>query len=70
FINTLQNCIFFSDEVRKEPSFNEPIFFDFFDRKMSWYRLPSTSRAYPKSLDEKARMYKKMLEEVLMKEGR
>jgi hypothetical protein len=37
---------------------------------MSWYRLPSTSRAYPKSLDEKARMYKKMLEEVLMKEGR
>ncbi|HON20664.1 MAG TPA: uracil-DNA glycosylase family protein [Bacteroidales bacterium] len=54
----------------KEPSFNEPIFFDFLDRKMSWYRLPSTSRAYPKSLDEKVRMYKKMLEEVLMKEGR
>jgi hypothetical protein len=54
----------------KEPSFNEPIFFDFLDRKMSWYRLPSTSRAYPKSLDEKARLYKKMLEEVLVKEGR
>ena len=53
----------------KEPSFNEPIFLiSLIEKCLGIVCLPL--RAYPKSLDEKARLYKKMLEEVLVKEGR
>ncbi len=49
----------------KAPTFNEPTHFNYLDRKMRWYRLPSTSRAYPKSLVDKAAAYSSMLKEVL-----
>lgn len=34
--------------------------FDFSGRRMRLYRMPSTSRAYPKPLAEKAEIYRKM----------
>ena len=44
-------------------SFSE---FTFDGRRMCFYRMPSSSRAYPKPLPEKAAMYKKMFEELEM----
>ena len=40
--------------------------FTFDGRPMRFYRMPSSSRAYPKPLPEKAAMYKKMFEELEM----
>lgn len=37
-------------------------------RKMRFYRMPSSSRAYPKPLAEKAEYYKKMMEELGLKD--
>jgi len=36
----------------------------FINRKLKIYRMPSSSRAYPKPLAEKAAVYKKMFEEL------
>lgn len=38
--------------------------FIFNERKMLFYRMPSTSRAYPKPLDEKAATYKNMFQTI------
>ena len=35
-------------------------------RSMRLYRMPSSSRAYPKPLEEKARVYRKMFQELKM----
>jgi G:T/U-mismatch repair DNA glycosylase len=37
---------------------------NFLNRRMRIYRMPSSSRAYPKPLDEKAAVYQKMFEEL------
>lgn len=39
--------------------------FDYGTRKMKLHRMPSTSRAYPMSLEKKALFYKQLFEEVL-----
>lgn len=38
--------------------------FDYQGRKMYFYRMPSSSRAYPKPLPEKAAVYARMFEEL------
>lgn len=43
-----------------EPSMGSFVEFDFDGRRMSHYRMPSTSRAYPKPLSDKADAYKSM----------
>ena len=42
----------------KEPKTNEYIDFPFAGRELKLYRLPSTSRAYPLSLEKKAEAYR------------
>jgi len=39
--------------------------FQYIGREMKLYRLPSTSRAYPKPLEEKAMVYKRFFDENL-----
>lgn len=43
------------------PSVGERQLFDFADRKLYLYRMPSSSRAYPLKLEKKAEVYRKML---------
>ena len=38
--------------------------FCFQGRVIRWYRMPSSSRAYPKPVEEKALYYRKMMEEI------
>lgn len=38
--------------------------FTLLDRRFHLYRMPSTSRAYPKPLEEKAEVYRHMFEEI------
>lgn len=45
-------------EKLKEPKTNEYIDFPFQGRELKLYRLPSTSRAYPLSLEKKAEAYR------------
>ena len=45
-------------EKLKEPKTNEYIDFPFQGRDLKLYRVPSTSRAYPLSLDKKAEAYR------------
>lgn len=40
--------------------------FTFHDRPMRFYRMPSSSRAYPKPLPEKAAVYRRMFEELCL----
>ena len=39
--------------------------FEYIGRKMRLYRLPSSSRAYPKPLEQKAEIYKRVFDEIL-----
>lgn len=39
--------------------------FQYIGKEMKLYRLPSTSRAYPKPLEEKAVVYKRFFDEIL-----
>jgi len=39
--------------------------FQFIGRNMRLYRMPSSSRAYPRSLEEKAKIYKRFFDEIL-----
>lgn len=48
----------------KEPPVGQRSPFGFQDKEMWLYRMPSSSRAYPKSIEEKAMFYKKMFEEL------
>lgn len=43
------------------PSVGERQSFEFADRKLYLYRMPSSSRAYPLKLEKKAEVYRKML---------
>lgn len=43
-----------------EPKVGEFSNFDYLGRPMKLYRMPSSSRAYPKALEEKAHVYEKM----------
>ena len=45
-----------------EPRIGEYSEFQFMDRNMRLYRMPSSSRAYPKSVEAKSESYKKLLE--------
>lgn len=47
-----------------EPSMGGSSEFIYRDRKMKLYRMPSTSRAYPMKLEEKARFYRNMFREL------
>ncbi len=48
----------------KEPKVNEKRDFEYTDRIFSLYRMPSSSRAYPLSIDKKASSYKFMLNDL------
>lgn len=47
-----------------EPKIGSYTEFCYLNRQMRLYRMPSTSRAYPKPLREKAEVYRKMFEEL------
>ncbi|MHC1689731.1 MAG: uracil-DNA glycosylase family protein [Bacteroidales bacterium] len=47
-----------------EPKIGSYTEFSYLNRQMRLYRMPSTSRAYPKPLREKADVYRKMFEEL------
>lgn len=42
------------------PAIGESICVDAYGRKLKWWRMPSSSRAYPLALTEKAEYYKKL----------
>ena len=48
----------------KEPSVGESSPFEFEDRTLRLYRMPSSSRAYPLALEKKASAYRFMLNEL------
>jgi len=48
----------------KEPAVGSFAVTTFLNRRLRIYRMPSSSRAYPKPLAEKAAVYKKMFEEL------
>ena len=50
--------------VTKEPQLTESICLNFSDRDIQWFRMPSTSRAYPKPLFEKAEAYKNLFQTI------
>ena len=50
----------------KEPKVGEYSEFEYRGRALRLYRMPSSSRAYPKPLPEKAEAYKKMFVEIGM----
>lgn len=50
----------------KEPKIGDFSEFEFESRTMRLYRMPSSSRAYPKSLAGKAEIYQKMFEQLGM----
>ena len=50
----------------EEPKIGEYSAFEYDGRRMRFYRMSSSSRAYPKPLPEKAAMYRRMFEELGM----
>jgi G:T/U-mismatch repair DNA glycosylase len=48
--------------ITKIPALCESVATDFMNRKLTCYRMPSSSRAYPRSLTDKAEDYRKMFE--------
>ena len=48
----------------KQPSLGNSAPFETDGRSMSLYRMPSSSRAYPRKLERKADFYRKMMEET------
>ena len=49
-----------------EPKVGQYAQFSFMGRDLKFYRMPSSSRAYPKPIEEKARMYEQMFREIGM----
>ena len=49
-----------------EPKVGQYCPFSFMDRELKFYRMPSSSRAYPKPIEEKAKMYEQMFREIGM----
>ena len=50
----------------QEPSIGSSTTFQFEDRTLQLFRMPSSSRAYPKPLAEKAAIYRQMFEQLGM----
>lgn len=50
----------------KEPKVGSYTEFEYDGKEMKLYRMPSTSRAYPKSIEEKAAVYRPVFEELGM----
>ena len=50
----------------EEPKVGDRVTFTYGDRLLRLYRMPSSSRAYPKPLAEKAAVYRRMFEETLL----
>lgn len=50
----------------KEPAVGDFTTFRYASREMRLYRMPSSSRAYPKALEEKAAIYAAMFQELRM----
>lgn len=48
----------------EEPKVGDSILFQYAGRPLRLYRMPSSSRAYPKPLSEKAAIYRQMFEEL------
>lgn len=44
----------------EQPKVGEKISFKIGDRDMEWWRMPSSSRAYPLAIEKKAEQYKKL----------
>lgn len=58
-----------TDTIRKQVEVDEPAVgsstpFEFEDREMKLYRMPSSSRAYPLALEKKAAVYRVMFNEL------
>ena len=49
-----------------EPSVGDSVSFQLFGKEMLLFRMPSSSRAYPKPLTEKTVIYRKMFESLGM----
>jgi len=49
-----------------EPKVGQYCPFSFMDKKLKFYRMPSSSRAYPKPIEEKAKIYEQMFREIRM----
>ena len=50
--------------VSETPKVGGSVEFHWGDKSMRLYRMPSTSRAYPKPIEEKAAVYRTMFEEI------
>lgn len=48
----------------KEPAVGEYTLFHFQDKELRWYRMPSSSRAYPLAIEKKSEVYRLMFNEL------
>ena len=51
--------------IKEKPEMGGFVEFEFEDRRLRLYRMPSSSRAYPMAVEKKAEYYRKMFEEIL-----
>ena len=56
--------IFLQQFSAKEPKTSEFVDFQYNNRQMRFFRMPSSSRAYPLKLETKAEVYGKMFEKI------
>lgn len=54
---------YFSDKI-KHPPVGGCVLFNYLERKISLYRMPSSSRAYPMTLAKKATIYKQCFQDI------
>ena len=52
--------------IKEKPEMGGFVEFEFEDRKLRLYRMPSSSRAYPMAVEKKAEYYRKMFEDILL----
>lgn len=52
-------------ELNHLPKIGDKLTFVFEEREIGFYRVPSSSRAYPKSIEDKARIYQQVFNEIL-----
>lgn len=52
-------------QIQKLPKIGEGVKFNFKGRELSLYRVPSSSRAYPKSIEDKAIIYQQVLQSLI-----
>ena len=51
--------------IKEKPEMGGFVEFEFEDRRLRLYRMPSSSRAYPMAVEKKAEYYRKVFEEIL-----